>query len=170
MDRTVRSRSRLGVRFVGEEARHQRVKLLVRRRSQTHEPSVQALEFRFAHRVEVDTRSGIGWMRPLQPAEKDLGCARVTNRPLAQPTLDFCVAGPLTVTTCGATNPDGRRAMTLDDVLGKGGGAGGGGGSLDEMLGGSGGQSAVISKLVTPDGTVPEASQVDAKLQPSLTS
>jgi hypothetical protein len=63
---------------------------------------MQALQLRFAHRAEVDARRLEGGLRALQPTQEDLSCARVTNRPLAQPTLDFCVAGPLAVTTCGA--------------------------------------------------------------------
>jgi hypothetical protein len=63
---------------------------------------VQTLKLRFAHRVEIDARRLNDRSRALQPTEENLGCARVTDRPLAQPTLDFCVAGPLTVTTCGA--------------------------------------------------------------------
>ena len=75
------------------------MKLLVGQCCHTHEPRVQALEFRFVLRVEVDTRSGIGCVRLLRPAEEDLGRVRVTDRFLAQATLDFSIAWRLAVTT-----------------------------------------------------------------------
>ena len=91
VDRNVPNRSRLGARFVGEEARHQRVNLLVRQCCQTHEPCVETLEFGLAERVQIDPRRfGYGPGSP-HPTQQDLSGATVGDRALAQASLDVRV-------------------------------------------------------------------------------
>jgi hypothetical protein len=58
-------------------------------RREPYETRVQTLQLRFRHRVEIDTGRFYDRLRALQPAQEDLSCARVCDRPLPQATLDF---------------------------------------------------------------------------------
>jgi hypothetical protein len=100
----------LVVYLIGEHARQQNVKVLLRQRCKLQQARVQPLQLAFRHRVEVDATNALLGTRALQPTKQDLSCARVCDRPLAQATLNLFVARGLTVTTRGAPalGPDPR--------------------------------------------------------------
>jgi hypothetical protein len=98
LNRNVRSLELIILRAC-EQALNEGLQLLGWQRRDPHEPGVQTLKLRFAHRVEVDAMHALVSARPLQPTEKNLGCARVGDRPLTQTALDFGITRRLTVTT-----------------------------------------------------------------------
>jgi hypothetical protein len=67
-------------------------------RRELHQACVQTLQLRLRHGVEIHTRSDLGRTHPLQPTEKNLSCARVCDRLLAQTALDLGVTRRLPCT------------------------------------------------------------------------
>ena len=112
------------VHLIGEHTRQQNVKVLVRQGRKPQQARVQRLQLALRHRVEVDTRNMLLGTRALQPTEKNLGGARIRDRPLAQATLDLGVTRGLTaragcaVRSCGwnlSAQPSAGVAVAVHD-------------------------------------------------------
>jgi hypothetical protein len=71
----------------------------------------------FAHRVKVDAMNALVSARPLQPAQQDLGSARVCDRLLPQRALDVSVARrSVPATCCAGASCTSRRGSTRAGV------------------------------------------------------
>ena len=70
-------RPELGVYLIGEHARQQGVKLLIRQACKLQQAGVQPLQLAFRHRVEVDAPNPLLDTRALQPAQEDLRCTGI---------------------------------------------------------------------------------------------
>jgi hypothetical protein len=67
----------LGVYLIGEHARQQSVKMLIRQRCKPQQAGVQPLQLAFRHRVEVDPPNTLLGTRTLQPTQENLGSTRI---------------------------------------------------------------------------------------------
>ena len=109
--------SRLGPRsglFTGQHLLNQRSEDRVVHRCELQQADIQPLELTFGHRVEIGTTNTLLRTSALQPPQKDLGCARVADRPLTQATLNLRVTRRLPVTPVGAAAQP-RRARDSED-------------------------------------------------------
>ena len=91
----------LVVYLIGEHARQQRMKVLLRQRCKLQKAGVQPLQLTFRHRVEVDTTNTLLGTRTLQPTKEDLRRAGIGDRAFTQATLDLRVRRRLTLSACG---------------------------------------------------------------------
>jgi hypothetical protein len=109
-----RDSERKGARALGgalgvcEQALNQRLQLLARQRRDPHQACIEGLQLCFAHRVKADAMNALVSARPLQPAEENLGGARVRDCAFSQASLDLRIARRFAVTTRCASVSHGR--------------------------------------------------------------
>ena len=101
----------LSVPRVCEQARNQRSKFHVRQRCKLQKAGVQPLQLALRHRVEADIPNALLDTRALQPTQKNLGSARISDRLLAQAAFDLCVGRRLALTARCAAYPPWMRVI-----------------------------------------------------------
>jgi hypothetical protein len=93
----------LVVHLIGEHARQQSLKELLRQRCKLQQACVPPLQLALRQGVEINAPNTLLGTRSLQPTQQNLGGAGIGNGALPQTAFDFCVRRRLTLATrCAA--------------------------------------------------------------------